>query len=75
MNAKEAKERALWRHLPHTLKDKIDGAVGQGELDAVYFYSNKILGEDINSIYNTLEELGYTVMVDNNIGVLRISWS
>ena len=73
MNAKEAKERALWLHLPIMLRSKIDAAIGRGELEVEYYYSDKISSDAINDMYNTLKELGYSVVIGNN-NVLWICW-
>ena len=64
MNAKEAKERALWWKLPSTVRDKIEYAIGQGELEAVYYYPRSLTRESdiIKDICNALKELGYTVV-------------
>lgn len=74
MNAKEAKERALWLHLPIMLRSKIDAAIGRGELEVEYYYSDKISSDAINDIYNTLKELGYGVVISNDNNVLCIQW-
>ena len=57
MNAKEAKERALWLRLPIMLRSKIDAAIGRGELEVEYYYSDKISSDAINDIYGF--EYGY----------------
>ena len=74
MNAKEAKERALWLRLPIMLRSKIDAAIGRGELEVGYYYSDKISSDAINDMYNTLKELGYSVVIGNDNNVLWIQW-
>ena len=72
MNAKEAKERVLWKKLPSIVTDDIEFAIKQGDLEVVCYLPSKVSSDIIKDICNMLEELGYTVSsVDN---VLRISW-
>ena len=72
MNAKEAKERVLWQTLPSIVKDNIEFAINQGDLEVICYLSSKISIGNID-IRDTLEELGYTVEDKNN--ALRISWN
>ena len=72
MNAKEAKERVLWQKLPSIVKDNIEFAINQGDLEVICYLPNKISIGNID-IRDTLEELGYTVEDKNN--ALRISWN
>ena len=72
MNAKEAKERALWQRLPAIVKDDIEFAINQGDLEVVRYLPSNV-SDIIKNIRDTLEELGYTVEDKNN--ALRISWN
>lgn len=72
MNAKEAKERVLWQKLPAIVKDDIEFAINQGDLEVICYLPSKV-SISIIDIRDTLEELGYTVESKNN--ALRISWS
>ena len=73
MNAKEAKERVLWQKLPAIVKDDIEFAINQGDMEVICYLPSKVSSDIINDICNMLEELGYTVSsVDN---VLSISWN
>ena len=73
MNAKEAKERALWQKLPAIVKDDIEFAINQGDMEVVRYLPIRGTSDIINDIRNILEELGYTVSdIDN---ALRISWN
>lgn len=69
MNAKEAKERVLWQKLPSMVKDDIEFAINQGDLEVICYLPSDI----VNDIRNTLEELGYTVSDKNN--AVMISWN
>lgn len=69
MNAKEAKERVLWQKLPSIVKDDIEFAINQGDLEVICYLPS----DTINDIRNMLEELGYTVSDKNN--ALMISWN
>lgn len=69
MNAKEAKERVLWQKLPSIVKDDIEFAINQGDLEVICYLPSDI----IDDIRNMLEELGYTVSDKNN--ALMISWN
>ena len=72
MNAKEAKERVLWQKLPSIVKDDIEFAINQGDLEVVCYLPSKVSSDIIKDICDMLTELGYTVSDNNN--VLRISW-
>ena len=73
MNAKEAKERVLWKKLPSIVTDDIEFAVNQGNMEVVCYLPIRGISDIINDIRNILEELGYTVSdIDN---ALRISWN
>ena len=73
MNAKEAKERALWQKLPAIVKDDIEFAINQGDMEVVRYLPSEVTSDIIKDIRNILEELGYTVSdIDN---ALRISWN
>ena len=71
MNAKEAKERVLWQKIPSIVKDDIEFAINQGDLEVICYLPSRA-SISIIDIRDTLEELGYTVSYNNN--VLRISW-
>lgn len=73
MNAKEAKERVLWKKLPSIVKDDIEFAINQGDLEVICYLPSKATSNIINDILHILEELGYTVADKNN--ALRISWN
>ena len=73
MNAKEAKERVLWQTLPSIVKDDIEFAVNQGNMEVVCYLPIRGISDIINDIRNILEELGYTVEAKNN--ALMISWN
>ena len=73
MNAKEAKERVLWQKIPAIVKDDIEFAINQGNMEVVCYLPIRGTSDIINDIRNILEELGYTVSdIDN---ALRISWN
>ena len=73
MTAKEAKERVLWQTLPSIVKDDIEFAIKQGNMEVVCYLPIRGTSDVINDICNMLEELGYTVSdIDN---ALRISWN
>ena len=71
MTAKEAKERVLWQKIPSIVKDDIEFAVNQGDLEVICYLPSKV-SIDIIDIRDTLEELGYTVSDKDN--ALRIRW-
>lgn len=73
MNAKEAKERVLWQKLPSIVKDDIEFAINQGDLEVFCYLPSRVSSDVINDIRNILEELGYTVADKNN--ALMISWN
>ena len=73
MNAKEAKERALWQRLLAIVKDDIEFAINQGNMEVVCYLPIRGTSDIIKNIRDTLEELGYTVEDKNN--ALRISWN
>ena len=73
MNAKEAKERVLWKKLPSIVTDDIEFTIKQGDLEVVCYLPSKVSSDIIKDICNMLEELGYTVSSIDN--VLRISWN
>ena len=73
MNAKEAKERVLWQKLPSIVKDDIEFAINQGDLDVFCYLPSIVTSDIIKDIRNILEELGYTVEAKNN--ALMISWN
>ena len=72
MNAKEAKERVLWKKLPSIVTDDIEFTIKQGDLEVVCYLPSKVSSDIIKDICNMLEELGYTVSSIDK--VLRISW-
>ena len=72
MNAKEAKERVLWQKLPSIVKDDIEFAINQGDMEAFCYLPSRVTNDVINDIRNILEELGYTVADKDN--ALRIRW-
>ena len=72
MNAKEAKERVLWQKLPSIVKDDIEFAINQGDMEVFCYLPSKLSSEIISDIHNILEELGYTVADKDN--ALRIRW-
>ena len=71
MNAKEAKERVLWQKLPSIVKDDIEFAINQGDMEVICYLPNKV-SINIIDIRDTLEKLGYTVSDKDN--ALRIRW-
>ena len=73
MTAKEAKEQVLWQTLPSIVRDDIEFAINQGNMEVVCYLPIRGTSDIINDIRNILEELGYTVEDKNN--VLRISWN
>ena len=73
MNAKEAKERVLWQKLPSIVKDDIEFAINQGDLNVFCYLPSIVTSDIIKDIRNILEELGYTVEAKNN--ALMISWN
>ena len=73
MNAKEAKERALWQKLPAIVKDDIEFAINQGDMEVVRYLPSEVTSDVIKDICDMLKELGYTVEDKNN--ALRISWN
>ena len=73
MNAKEAKERVLWQTLPSIVKDDIEFAIKQGNMEVVCYLPCRVPCDIIKDISDMLEELGYTVEAKNN--ALRISWN
>ena len=73
MNAKEAKERVLWQKLPAIVKDDIEFAINQGDLEVFCYLPSRVTSDIIKDISDMLEELGYTVEGTNH--ALRISWS
>ena len=72
MNAKEAKERVLWQKLPAIVKDDIEFAINQGDMEVVRYLPSEVTSDVIKDICDMLKELGYTVEDKNN--ALRISW-
>ena len=73
MTAKEAKEQVLWQTLPSIVRDDIEFAINQGNMEVVCYLPIRGISDIINDIRNILEELGYTVSdIDN---ALRISWN
>ena len=72
MNAKEAKERVLWQKLPAIVKDDIEFAINQGDMEVVCYLPSKVSSDIINDICDMLEDLGYTVSDKNN--ALKIRW-
>ena len=73
MTAKEAKEQVLWQTLPSIVRDDIEFAINQGNMEVVCYLPIRGTSDIINDIRNILEELGYTVSdIDN---ALRISWN
>ena len=72
MNAKEAKERVLWQKLPSIVKDDIEFAINQGDMEVFCYLPSRVTSDIIKDISDMLEELGYTVSDNNN--ALRISW-
>lgn len=72
MNAKEAKERVLWQKIPAIVKDDIEFAINQGNMEVVCYLPSKVSSDIINDICDMLEDLGYTVADTDN--VLRIKW-
>ena len=73
MNAKEAKERALWQKLPAIVKDDIEFTINQGDMEVVRYLPSEVTSDVIKDICDMLKELGYTVEDKNN--ALRISWN
>ena len=73
MNAKEAKERVLWQKLPSIVKDDIEFAINQGDLEVFCYLPSRVSSDVIKDICDMLEELGYTVEAKNN--AIMISWS
>ena len=73
MTAKEAKKRVLWQTLPSIVRDDIEFAINQGNMEVVCYLPIRGTSDIINDIRNILEELGYTVEDKNN--ALRISWN
>ena len=73
MTAKEAKEQVLWQTLPSIVRDDIEFAINQGNMEVVCYLPIRGTSDIINDRRNILEELGYTVEDKNN--ALRISWS
>lgn len=71
MNAKEAKERVLWQKLPAIVKDDIEFAINQGDIEVICYLPSKLSSEIINDIRNILEELGYTVSDKDNALIIR----
>ena len=72
MNAKEAKERVLWQKLPAIVKDDIEFAINQGDMEVVRYLPSEVTSDVIKDICDMLKELGYTVEDKNN--ALMISW-
>ena len=72
MTAKEAKERVLWQKLPSIVKDDIEFAINQGDMEVFCYLPSKVSNDIIKDICDMLKELGYTVEDKNN--ALRISW-
>ena len=72
MNAREAKERVLWKKLPSIVTDDIEFAIKQGDLEVVCYLPSKVSSDTVKDICDMLEELGYTVSSTDN--VLMISW-
>ena len=72
MNAKEAKERVLWQKIPAIVKDDIEFAINQGNMEVVCYLPSKVSSDIINDICDMLEDLGYTVSDKNN--ALKIRW-
>lgn len=72
MNAKEAKERVLWQKLPAIVKDDIEFAINQGDMEVICYLPSKLSSDIIDDICDMLEDLGYTVSVKDN--ALRIRW-
>ena len=72
MNAKEAKERVLWQKIPAIVKDDIEFAINQGNMEVVCYLPSKVSSDIINDICDMLEDLGYTVSDKDN--ALRIRW-
>ena len=73
MTAKEAKERVLWQKLPAIVKDDIEFAINQGDMEVVCYLPSKLSSDIINDICDMLEYLGYNVFDKDN--ALRIRWS
>ena len=73
MNAKEAKERALWQILTSIVMNDIEFAINQGNMEVVCYLPSELSSDIIKDICGILEELGYTVEDKNN--ALRISWN
>ena len=63
MNAKEAKELALWNKLPGVLKDQIKRDVEYGRFNSSFYKSSKYLGDfnwdNLSTYISLLESLGY----------------
>lgn len=72
MNAKEAKERVLWQKIPAIVKDDIEFAINQGDMEVICYLPSKLSSEIINDICDMLEDLGYTVFDKDN--ALKIRW-
>ena len=72
MNAKEAKERVLWQKIPAIVKDDIEFAINQGNMEVVCYLPSKVSSDIINDICDMLEDLGYTVSDKDN--ALKIRW-
>ena len=72
MNAKEAKERVLWQKIPAIVKDDIEFAINQGNMEVVCYLPSKVSSDIIKDICDMLKELGYTVSDKDN--ALRIRW-
>ena len=72
MNAKEAKERVLWQKLPAIVKDDIEFAINQGDMEVICYLPSKVSSDIINDICDMLEDLGYTVSDKDN--ALKVRW-
>lgn len=63
MNAKEARELALWNKLPGVLKAQIKRDVEYGRFKSFFYKSSKYLGDlswdNLSTYISLLESLGY----------------
>ena len=84
MNAKEARELALWNKLPEVLKTQIKRDVKYGRFKSSFYKSPKYLGDfnwdNLSTYISSLEFLGYKTEIHvfpapDNDEVFVVSWS
>lgn len=66
MNAKEARERSLWKQLDYYVRELIEEEVNKGYTSAFYHYEINVKNKDI------LTDLGYSITFED--GTTIVEW-